>query len=239
MLRACVMDFQGSWSEHLPLAEFAYNNSYQPSIGMAPYEALYGRPCRSPNCWIEAGESRLYGPDIVQETTEKIKLIRERLRTAQSRQKSYADRRRRPLEFKVGDWVFLKVVPRKGIFRFGKKGKLAPRFIGPFEIIRRVGEVAYQIDLPQQVTQVHDVFHVSMLRRYVPDPTHVIKWQDIPIQEDVTYDEKPLQILDTQERVLRNKVIPLVKVLWQHHGVEEATWEAEADMRTKYPKLFQ
>ena len=148
MLRACMSDFKGNWSNHLPLVEFAYNNSYQASIGMAPYEALYGRPCRSPTCWLEEGESSLFGPEIVRETTEKIQLIRERLRTAQSRQKSYADRRRRPLEFQEGDYVFLKVFPKKGVFRFGKKGKLAPRYIGPFEVIKVVGKAAYQLRLP-------------------------------------------------------------------------------------------
>ena len=120
----------------MPLVEFAYNNSYQASIGMAPYEELYGRPCRSPTCWLEAGESSLFGPDIVRKTTEKIQLIWERLRRAQSRHKSYADRQRRPLEFQEGDYVFLKVSPKKGVFRFGKKGKLAPRYIGPFEVIK-------------------------------------------------------------------------------------------------------
>ena len=147
------------------LVEFAYNNSYQTSIGMAPYEALYGRPCRSPLCWVETGETALLGPDLVQETTEKIKSVQQRLVTAQSRQKSYADNRRRPLEFQVGDHVFLKVQPRRGIVRFGQKGKLAPRFIGPFEILQRIGEVAYRLALPPQLSGVHNVFHVSMLRK--------------------------------------------------------------------------
>ena len=134
MLCACMLDFKGNWSNHLSLVEFAYNNNYMENIGMAPYEALYGRPCRSPTCWLEAGKSSLFGPEIVRETTEKIQLIRERLRTAQSGQKSYANRRRRPLEFQEGDYVFLKVSPQKGVFRFGKKEKLAPRYIGPFEV---------------------------------------------------------------------------------------------------------
>ena len=119
-----------TWSNHFPLVEFAYNNSYQASIGMAPYEVLYGRPCRSLTCWLEAGESSLFGPKIIQETTKKIQVIGERLHTTQSRQKSYGDRRRRPLEFQEGDYVFLKVSPKRGVFRFGKKGKLAPRYIG-------------------------------------------------------------------------------------------------------------
>ncbi|GJY19891.1 putative reverse transcriptase domain-containing protein [Tanacetum coccineum] len=126
MLRACVMDFGGSWDTHLPLIEFSYNNSYHTSIKCAPFEALYGRKCRSPVIWTEVGESQLIGPEIVQETTEKIFQIKERLKTARSRQKSYANKRRKPLEFEVGDRVLLKVSPWKGVVRFGKKGKLAP-----------------------------------------------------------------------------------------------------------------
>ena len=222
MLRACVLDFQGSWMEHLPLIEFAYNKSFQSSIGMAPYEGLYRRPCRSPMCWTESGEATLIGPELV----------------AQSRQKSYADHRRRPLEFQVTDHVFLRVSPRKGVFRFGKKGKLAPRYIGPFEILQRVGEVAYQLALPSQLLGIHDVFHVSLLRKYERDVSHILDWQELKLQENMKYEERPRKILDVQERVLRNKVIHIVKVLWEHHGVEEATWELEADVKKRYPELF-
>ena len=122
MLRACVMEFKGSWDTRLPLIEFAYNNSYQVSIEMAPYEALHGRKCRTPVCWDEVGEKRLIGPEIVQVTTDKINVIREKLKIARDRQKSYADNRRRNLEFKVGDRVFLRVSPWKGILRFSKRG---------------------------------------------------------------------------------------------------------------------
>ena len=142
MLRACVLDHKGSWEEHLPLVEFVYNNNYQASIQMAPYEALYGRPCRSLIYWTEVGESSITGLDLVRDTSEKVSLIRQRLLTAQSRQKSYADVRRRPLDFEVGDHVFLKVMPKIGVFRFGKSRKLSPRFIGPFEIIERVSTIA-------------------------------------------------------------------------------------------------
>ena len=162
--------------EHFPLVEFAYNNSYQVSIQMAPYEALYGRPCRSPLCWTEVGESSITGPDLIRDTSEKVILIRQRLLTAQSRQKCYADVRRRPLEFKVGDYVFLKVMPRRGVVRFGKRGKLSPRFIGPFEILERVGTFAYRLALPPSMSGVHEVFYVSMLRKYTPDPAHVVDW---------------------------------------------------------------
>ena len=133
MLRACVLDYKGSWEEHFPLVEFAYNNSYQANIQMAPYEALYGRPCRSLVCWTEVGESSITGPDLIRDTSEKVSMIQHRLLKAQSRQKSYADVRRRPLEFEVGDHVFLKVMPKRGVVRFDKCGKLSPRFIRPFD----------------------------------------------------------------------------------------------------------
>ena len=174
MLRAWVLDHKGSWEEHLPLVEFAYNNSYQASIQMAPYEALYGRPCRSSICWTEVGESSIIGPNMIRDTSKKVSLIRQRLLMAQSRQKSYADVRRRPLEFEVGDHVFLKVMPKRGVVRFDKRGKLSPRFIGPFEILERVGTVAYRLALSPSMSGVPEVFHVSMLRRYTPDPAHVV-----------------------------------------------------------------
>ena len=142
ILRACVLDHKGSWEEQFPLVEFAYNNSYQASTRMAPYEALYGRPCRSPICWTEVGESFITSPDLIRDTSEKVSLIRQRLLTAQSRQKSYADVLRRPLKFKVRDHVFLKVMPKRGVVRFGKRDKLLPRFIGPFEILEKVDTVA-------------------------------------------------------------------------------------------------
>ncbi|KAI3678172.1 hypothetical protein L6452_37455 [Arctium lappa] len=135
MLRSCVIDFGGSWDSHVPLVEFAYNNRYHSSIGLAPFEALYGRKCRTPVCWLDAGENKFAGPEIVQETTDKVKGIREWLKVAQDRQKSYADKKRRPMEFQVGDLVMLKVSPWKGIIRFRKRGKLSPRFLGTFKCL--------------------------------------------------------------------------------------------------------
>ena len=143
--------------------EFAYNNSYQASIQMAPYEALYARPRRSPLCWTEVGESSITGLDLIRDTSKKVSLIRQRLLTAQSRQKSYADVRRQPLEFEVGDHVFLKVMPKRGVVRLGKRGKLSPRFIGPFEILERIGTIAYRLALPPSMSGVYEVFHVSMI----------------------------------------------------------------------------
>ena len=223
MLRACVLDHKGSWEEHLPLVEFAYNNSYQASIQMAPYEALYGRPCRSPLCWTKVGENSIAGPDLIRDTSEKVSLIRQRLLTAQSRHKSYADVRRRPLEFGVDDHIFLKVMPKRGVVIFGKRGKLSPRFIRPFEILERIGTVACRLALPPSMSGVHKVFHVSMLRKYTPDPAHVVDWGQIEVDTDGTFEEGPVCILDSRDQVLRRKTVRLVRVLWRHYGVEEST----------------
>ncbi|KAL0546138.1 hypothetical protein IC582_016044 [Cucumis melo] len=239
MLRACALEFPGSWDSHLHLMEFAYNNSYQATIGMAPFEALYGKCCRSPVCWDEVGEQRLMGPELVQSTNEAIQKIRSRMHTAQSRQKSYADVRRKDLEFEIGDKVFLKVAPMKGVLRFERRGKLSPRFVGPFEILERIGPVAYRLALPPSLSTVHDVFHVSMLRKYVSDPSHVVDYEPLEIDENLSYVEQPVEVLAREVKTLRNKQIPLVKVLWRNHRVEEATWEREDDMRSRYPELFE
>ncbi|KAL0544043.1 hypothetical protein IC582_019154 [Cucumis melo] len=239
MLRACALEFPGSWDSHLHLMEFAYNNSYQATIGMAPFEALYGKCCRSPVCWGEIGEQRLMGPELVQSTNEAIQKIRSRMHTAQSRQKSYADMRRKDLEFEIGDKVFLKVAPMKGVLRFERRGKLSPRFVGPFEILERIGPVAYRLALPPSLSTVHNVFHVSMLRKYVPDPSHVVDYVPLEIDENLSYVEQPVEVLAREVKTLRNKQIPLVKVLWRNHRVEEATWEREDDMRSRYPELFE
>ena len=206
---------------------------------MAPYEALYGRPCRSPICWTEVGESSITSPDLIRDTSEKVSLIRQRLLTAQSQKKSYADVRRRPLRFQVGDHVFLKVMPKRGVVRFGKRGKLSPRFIGLFEILGRVGTVAYRLALPLSMLGVHEVFHVSMLQRYTPDPTHVVDWGEIEVDTDETFKEGPVCIMDSRDQVLRRKTMRLVRVLWRHCGVEESTWEREDTMRATYPFLFR
>ncbi|KAD3336850.1 hypothetical protein E3N88_32369 [Mikania micrantha] len=185
MLRACVIDFGGSWDTHLPLVEFSYNNSYHTSLQAAPFEALYGRKCRSPLCWNEIGESKLTGPEIVQETTDKIHKIKERMKAAQDRQKSYADKRRRPLEFSVGDKVMLKVSPWKGTVRFGKHGKLNPQYIGPFKIIARVGLVAYQLELPLELEGIHDVFHVSNLKKCLVDESLIIPYREAKVNKQL------------------------------------------------------
>ena len=166
---------------------------------MPPYEALYGRPCKSSICWTEVGESSIIGLDLIRNTSEKVSLIRQHLLTAQSRQKSYTDVQRRPLEFEVGDHVFLKVMPNRGVVRFGKRGKPSPRFIGPFEILEKVDTVAYRLALPPNMSGVHEVFHVSMLRRYTPDPAHVVDWREIEVDTDETFEEGPVCIMDSRD----------------------------------------
>ncbi|XP_071917014.1 uncharacterized protein [Coffea arabica] len=214
---------------------------YQASIQMAPYEALYGRRYRFPIHWNEVGEKKVVDPTAIlwiEEAQEKVKLIRERLQVAQSRQKSYADTRRKNLEFEIGDKVFLRVKPLKGGVISKKEKKLKPRYVGPFEILKRVGNVAYQLKLPASMAKVHDVFHVSILRKYYPDPSHVLQLEGIEVDERLTYEEGPVKILEREVKELRNKKIPLVKTLWRNHGLEEGTWELEEEMQNKYPDLF-
>jgi hypothetical protein len=233
-----VIDFGGNWDTYLPLIEFSYNNSYHSSIDMAPFEALYGRKCRSPVCWNELGEAQITGPELIQETTEQIKRIRENLATARSRQKSYADKRRKPLEFQVNDLVLLKVSPWKGIVRFGKKGKLAPRYVGPFKILERVGKVAYRLELPQELSNVHPTFHVSNLKKCLADQDLSIPLDEVRIDEKMHFVERPVEIVNREVKKLKNKHIPIVLVRWESKRGPELTWEREDQMKTKYPLLF-
>ncbi|GJU76534.1 reverse transcriptase domain-containing protein [Tanacetum coccineum] len=238
MLRACVTDFGGSWDVHLPLAEFSYNNSYHSSIKCAPFEALYGRKCRSPVLWAEIGESSLIGPELIQETTDKVVLIKEKLKAARDRQKSYADNRRKPLEFEVGDRVMLKVSPWKGVIRFGKKGKLAPRYVGPFEILERIGLVAYRLRLPEELSGVHDTFHVSNLKKCLADASLHVPLDEIKVDKTLRFVEEPVEIMDREVKSLKRSKIALVKVRWNSKRGPEFTWEREDYMKSKYPQLF-
>ena len=190
---------------------------------MAPYEALYGRKCRTPLCWKELSEKKVIGPNLIQETEEKVKMIRERLKVATDRQKSYADMKRKDIRYEIGIKVFLKVSPWKKVMRFGKKGKLSPRFIGPYEVIEKVGPVAYRLALPPDLEKIHNVFHVSMLQRYRSDSSHVVSSEIIELRLNLTYEEEPVEILAREVKELRNKKIPLVKVLWRNHKTGEAT----------------
>ncbi|KAL4347857.1 hypothetical protein GQ457_17G010820 [Hibiscus cannabinus] len=238
MLRACVIDFGRNLEKSIPLVEFAYNNSYQTSIQMAPFEALYGRRCRTPICWSELGENKVLGPQMIQDTEKQVQIIHNRLRKAFDRQKAYVDTKRRDIRYEVGDKVFLKVSPWKKVLRFGKKGKLNPRYIGPFEVLEKVGLVAYRLALPPEFDKIQKIFHVSMLRKYRSDPSYVLEPEKVELNPDLTYEEEPVMILDREVKRLRNKNMSLVKVLWRNHKVEEATWEPEETMGTQYPYLF-
>ncbi|GJV10430.1 reverse transcriptase domain-containing protein [Tanacetum coccineum] len=211
MLRVCVIDFGGSWDVHLPLAEFSYNNSYNSSIRCTPFEAL---------------------------TTDKVVLIKEKLKAARDRQKSYADNRRKPLEFEVGDRVMLKVSPWKGVIRFGKKGKLAPRYVGPFEILERIGPVAYRLRLPEELSGVHDTFHVSNLKKCLADASLHVPLGEIKVDKTLRFVEEPVEIMDREVKSLKRSKIALVKVRWNSKRGPEFTWEREDYMKSKYPQLF-
>nr|CAE03957.2 OSJNBb0085H11.6 [Oryza sativa Japonica Group] len=231
-------DFGGSWDKNLPYAEFSYNNSYQASLQMAPYEALYGRKCRTPLLRDQTGERQVFGTDMLREAEEIVKIIQERLRVAQSRQKSYADNRRRDLTFEEGDYVYLRVTPLRGVHRFQTKGKLSPQFVGPYKIVSRRGEVAYQLELPSSMAGIHDVFHVSQLKKCLRVPTEEADPERIELQEDLTYVEKPVRISEVNERNTRNRVIRFCKVQWSNHSEEEATWEREDELKSAHPHLF-
>ncbi|GJZ98170.1 putative reverse transcriptase domain-containing protein [Tanacetum coccineum] len=238
MLRACVLDYGKGWDRHLPLVEFLYNNSYHTSIKAAPFEALYGRKCRSPICWAEVGDSQLTGPEIIYETIEKIVQIKSRIQAAHDRQRSYANVRRKRLEFYVGDKIMLKVSPWKGVIRFGKWGKLNPRYIGPFKIIAKVGTVAYRLELPEQLSRVHSTFYVSNLKKCMADKNLVIPLDEIQVDDKLKFIEEPVEIMDREVKRLKQIRIKIVKVCWNSKRGPEFTWEREDQMQKKYPRLF-
>ncbi|GJX48848.1 putative reverse transcriptase domain-containing protein [Tanacetum coccineum] len=204
MLRACALDFGGSWDVHLPLVEFSYNNSYHSSVRCTPFEALYGRKCRSPIMWAEVGEGLLIGPELVQETTEKISQIKDRVKAARDRQKSYADKRRKPLEFSVGDYI-----------------------------IEKVGPVAYRLDFPDELNGVHDTFHVSNLKKCLADPTLQVPLDEIQVDAKLNFVEEPVEILERDFKNLKRSRIAIVKVRWNSKRGPEFTWEREDQMRLK------
>jgi hypothetical protein len=218
------MEYPGSWDNNLSWAKFSYNNSYQESLRMAPFETLYGGQCRTPLNWIEPGEKDIFGPDIVVEAEATVRYIQENLKVTKC-QESYANKRRRPLQFEVGDHVYLKVSPMKGVKGFGVKGKLSPHYIGPFSILEKCGKVANKLELPPSLVGVHDIFHVSQLKKCLKAPMDVILPEVAPLETDLTYLEHPIKILDQKSRVTRRKTIKFYKIQWSNHTVEEATWE--------------
>jgi hypothetical protein len=230
MLRACVLSSRGLWESWLPLAEFAYNNSYQESIKMTPFEAMYGRKYRTPFNWVEPEERRFYEIDFVEEAEKKVNIIQQNMQAAQSRQKNYANKRRRPLEFQVGDYVYLKVTPMKNK-RFGIKKKLAARFVGPYRIIEKKGPVAYKLQLPEAMSSIFSVFHVSQLKKCLRVPEERIEPHGIRIKADLEYREQLVRVLDTKDRVTRNKVVTTYKIQWSHHD--------ESDRRGKQENIYK
>jgi hypothetical protein len=186
----------------------------------------------------ETRERKVFRPDILQEAKKQVCMVRENLRVAQSRQKSYADHRRRELSFEVGDFVYLKVSPMRGLRHFKVRGKHTPRFIGPFKILEKRGEVAYQLELPSHLSDVHDVFHVSQLKKCLRVPEEQLPMEDFDAKEDLSYQEYHVKILETSERVTRNKRIKMCNVQWSHHTEEEATWEREEELKAKFPSFF-
>jgi hypothetical protein len=232
------MQYGRSWDKSLMYAEFSYNNSYQESLKMALFEMLYGHWCRTSLFWNETGQRKVFGPDILQEVEKQVRMVRENLQVTQSRQKSYTDHRRRELSFEVGDFVYLKVSPMRGLRHFKVWGKLAPRFIGPFKILERRGEVAYQLELLPQLSDVHNRFHVSQLKKCLRVPEEQIPMEDLDAKEDLSYQEYPVKILEISESVTRNKRIKICKVQWSHHTEDEATWEREEELKTEFPSFF-
>jgi hypothetical protein len=210
MLRASILHFDKSGDKCLSLAEFSYNNSYQASLKMAPFDALYRRRCRTLLNWSEAGERTLFGPDLVKDAEEKVQVIRENLKLAQMRQKNYHDKGTTPRHFEVGDYVYLKVSPTKGVQRFGVKGKLAPRYIGPYEVIEVCGPVAYRIQLPERFSAVHNVFHVTQLKKGMSVlENEVITEANAWIEPNFMLIEHPLRVLDRQQRKTRRQTVKM------------------------------
>ncbi|GKD03804.1 putative reverse transcriptase domain-containing protein [Tanacetum coccineum] len=217
MLRACVINFGKGWVNLLPSVEFSYNNSYHTSIKATPFEALYGQKCRSPVYWAEVGEVQLTGPEIVQETTEKIVQIKQRMQAVRDRQKSYVDLKRKPMDFQVGDKV-----------RWTIQG-----------VLEKVGEVAYKLELPQELSRVHNTFHVSNLKKCHADEPLAVPLDGLHLMtHGFIFVEEPVEIMDREVKRLKQRRIPLVKVRWNSRRGPEFTWEREDQFRKKYPHLF-
>jgi hypothetical protein len=234
MLKPCVIKYLGSWDKNMSWAEFSYNNNYQESLKMAPFEALCGRQWRTPLNWIEPGEEAIFGLDIVDEAETTVRHIQDNLKVAKSCQESYANKRRWPLQFEVGDHVYLKVSPMKSVKWFGVKGKLSPHYIGSFPILKKCGTVAYKLELPPSLAGVHDIFHVLQQKKWLKAPMNVVLPEVTPLKTDLTYLEHLIKILDQKSRVTRRKMIKFFKIQWSNHTTEQATWESNDFLHSRH-----
>jgi hypothetical protein len=238
MLRMYVMDKPSKWEDYLHLVEFSYNNGYQASLKMSPFEALYGRKCNTPVSWDNPTDRAVVGPELLREMEEKMVRIKQNLKASQDRKKIYVDKGRTHREFKVGDHVFLKVKAKRSSLKLGNCSKLAARYCGSFEILERIGPVAYMLSLPASMC-IHNVFHVSLLKKYVPDANHVIDWNVIQVEQEGDFQVQPVAYWIRKIKLLQNRAIGIVKVQWTWYGPEDATWEHEDAMQEEYPHLFE
>jgi hypothetical protein len=202
---------------------------------MTPFEALYGRRCRTPLNRSEPGERCFFRPDMVKETEEKVQRIIHNLKEAQARQKSCADKRRKPLYFQVEDYVYVKVSPMKGVSHFGVKGKLAPQYIGPLLVLEQCGPVAYRLQLSETLSAVHNVFHVSQLKKCLRVPDQTVEVTDVALEPDLTYSEHPIRVLDQKDRITRRRNLKFYKIQWNQHTEDEATWETQDFLDNNFP----
>ncbi|GKC58542.1 putative reverse transcriptase domain-containing protein [Tanacetum coccineum] len=213
ILCACMIDFGNGWVKHLPLVKFSYNNSYHTSIKDTPFKALYGRKCHSLVCWAEVGQVQLTSPEIVQETTEKLIQIKQRI-------------------------AMLKVSPWKGVVRFGEREKLNPRYVGPFKVLEKVGSVAYKLELPQELSRVDNTFHVSNLKKCYSDEPLVVPLEGLHMDDKLRFMEEPVKIMDREVKRLKQIRILIVKARWSSRRCPDFTWECEDKFKKKYPHLF-
>lgn len=220
------------------LLSFFYNNSDHSNIHMDPFESLYWRRCTSSIGWFKVGNATLIGPDFVHQAMEKVILIREKLKTAQSWQKSYSNKRRRDLQFEVDDWVFLKVTPMNGVIRFCKKGNLGPRYIFPYHLYGKIGKVAYELEIPMELAGVHPVFYVSMFKKRLVDQSLIVPLETVGLKESLSFQKVLVQILNRQILKLSIKEVASIIVLQNNQFIEEAMWEDEQDMKSRYLQLF-